>query len=165
MLKSGAWRIGSMALLVAALTFGAAGLANTFSPATSVAFASPVAGGNDNDDGDQDNDEEANEIEGQILRVVCPLERGSDPAVAAVCADLSTGSVIPAINREPDPPDMYVHTLDGAVRVIVRDRARLDQVAECNYVSVDGERIHTFLFEGQDIEVQDFSGCRNDNED
>ena len=164
MLRSGRWRLGWMVLLVAALTFGAAGWMGAFAPAaTSVAFARPVAG--DNDDGGQDNDEEANEIEGQILRVVCPPERGSDPPVAAACADLPTGSVIPAINRESDPPDMYVHTLDGAVRVIVRDRARLDQVAECNYVSVDGERIHTFLFEGQDIEVQDFSGCRNDNED
>ena len=159
MLKNGAWRIGSMALLVAALTFGTAGLVSAFSPAaTPVALANLL--GDNEDDGDQDNDEEDNEIEGQVLPVQCP----PSGEVAEVCGE-RRGVTLPAVDREANPPSIYVHTLDGPVRVTIRNRALLDQVADCNYISVDGDRVSTFWFEGDDIEIQDFSGCRNDNED
>ena len=57
MLRSSGWRIGSMALLVAALTLGAAGLVSGFSTeVTPVAFAN-LLGDDDNDNEDESSGE------------------------------------------------------------------------------------------------------------
>ena len=158
------WRIGFIALLVVGLAIGPAVLASPSAPS-----AAPVALARDNDNGGDDNDNnegERREIEGQVLAVQCPTVRGSVPEVAAACINLPEGAFIPAVNPGSEPPDLYVHTLDGAVRVVLRDRARLEQIGECNYVRVDGDRISTFLFEAEDIDVIDASGCQfngNDN--
>lgn len=167
MLGRALWRSGHVLLLVAVLTFGIAGVANTVSPLnTPIA----LAGDNDNrgsDDNDDDDDQEQNEVEGQILTVRCPSTKGTDRSVAAVCTDLPEGFVIPAVNRNSSPPDFYLFNVDGAVRVIVRDRGKLEGISECNYVSVDGERINANLFEADDISVDDRSGCSgggNDND-
>ena len=161
------WRFGQMLALVAVLALGAATLAGAFSPsATPTAMASPAAQ-NDNDDGDDGgNDNTETEIEGQVLPVQCPTVRGSDPGVAAVCIDLPEGAFIPAVNPGSDPPDMYVHNIDGAVRVIVRDRNLLDQYQfqPGDYVRLGGQRITEFLFEANDVESVDRAGGGDDND-
>ena len=99
---------------------------------------------NDNDDNDQaenDNRDEY-EIEGTVLAVSCPDEFGQ---VAQVCGNLR-GGTIPAINRTSNPPDIYVHNVDGPVRVVFRNPASLDQFQEGQYVRIDGRRIDVFLF-------------------
>ena len=166
MLGRGFWRFGHMLLLVAVIALGAAGLAGAFSSSsTSVALASVAAGGNDNDDDDNDNEEQRN-IEGGVHAVQCPTFRGTEPGLAAACIDVPEGTTIPAVNPGSNPPDMYVHTIDGAVRVTFRDRRILDeyQFQEGDYVRLGGNRIHTFLFEADDVESVDRAGGDNDND-
>ena len=172
MLGRGFWRFGHMLLLVAVIALGAAGLAGAFSSSsTSVALASVAAGGNDND-GDDDNDnEEQRNLEGTVLPVECPSERGSRPDVAVVCSvaearGVPTPAVLPAVNPGSNPPDMFVHTLDGAVRVEFRDRRILDeyQFQEGDYVRLGGRRVHANLFEADDVESVDRFGGDNDND-
>ena len=103
-------------------------------------------------DNGNDNEEET-ELEGTVLSVSCPEERGSDERVAAACENLPEGDFIPAINPGSSPPDMYVHNLDGAVRVVFSDPASLDQFHEGDYVRVKGRTIHTFLFDAREASI------------
>jgi hypothetical protein len=112
----------------------------------STAAASPALD-NDNDGGsgaENDNRDETR-IEGTILSVACPDQFGQ---FAEVCGGLQ-GVTIPAINRGATPPDIYVHNVDGAVRVVFRDPASLDQFEEGQYVRIDGRRLGVFHFEAE----------------
>ena len=164
MLGRGFWRLGQTLVLVAVLAIGTASLAGAFSSSsTSVALASVAAGGNDNDDDDNDNEEQRN-VEGQVLPVECPGVRGTREEVASVCFDEPEGATLPAVRT--DRPEMYVHTIDGAVRVTFRDRRILDeyQFQEGDYVRLGGNRVHTFHFEADDVESVDRAGGDNDND-
>lgn len=123
-------RFGHMLLLLAAIAVGIAGLVSTLSPmGPSVALASVVMD-NDNDDGDNDNDDDANRI----------LE----------------GTVV-SIDRTKNPPEMVLANLDGnvLVKMFKTDEFDITGVKVGDYVSVDGEKINTFLFESNKIEVLD----------
>ncbi len=147
------WRFGRLLILIAVVAIGTAGWASAASPSgPSVALASVAADSNENEEDDDNDNQDQGELEGQVLAVQCPLARGSRPDVAAVCADLPEGFVIPAINRGSNPPDAYVHNLDGAVRVIFTDRSLLDQFSEGDYIRLSGNRLDTFLFEAESIE-------------
>jgi len=147
------WRFGRLLILIAVVAIGTAGWASALSPTgPSVATASAVADSNDNDEDDDNDNKDQNELEGQVLPVQCPLARGSRADVDVVCAGLPEGFVIPAINRSSNPPDAYVHNLDGAVRVTFTDRSLLDQFSEGNYVRLSGTRLDTFLFAADAIE-------------
>ena len=152
-------RFGQMVVVVAVISVaGVAFLGTSLRPAT-IALASVAA---DNGNGNDNEDEYQTELEGTVLPVQCPGERGSDPHVEAACIGLPEGAFIPAINPGSNPPDMYVHNLDGAVRVVFRDPASLGQFHEGDYVRVEGRRIHTFLFEAREASVED-DGGDNDN--
>ena len=169
MLRSSGWRIGSMALLVAALTFGAAGLVSGFSTeVTPVAFAN-LLGDNDNEDEQGGNDNTETELEGQVLPVSCPAERGSRPDVAVVCSEAEARGVmipaeLPATDPGANPPVAHVYNIDGAVRVTFHDRSLVEQLRQDDYVRLGGQRIHAFHFEADSIESLD-RGSDNDNED
>ena len=108
----------------------------------------------DNDD----NDNDGNELEGQVLSVQCPMVRESDPRLEEACSGLPEGAFIPAINPGSSPPDMYVHNLDGAVRVVFRDPAELAGFSEGDYVRIEGRRVGRFLFLAGEASLED-----NDN--
>ena len=150
-------RFGQMVVVVAVISVAGVVFFGTPSPPATTALAS-VAADNDNDDNE---DEFQTELEGTVLPVQCPGDRGSDPGLAAACINLPEGAFIPAINPGSNPPDMYVHNLDGAVRVVFSDPASLGQFQEGDYVRIEGRRIHTFLFEAMDASVED--GDDNDN--
>ena len=154
-------RFGQIMVVVAAISVAGALFLGAPSPPATIALASVAA---DNGNGNDNEDEYQTELEGSVLPVQCPGERGSDPHVAAACINLPEGAFIPAINPGSNPPDMYVHNLDGAVRVVFRDPASLDQFHEGDYVRIEGQRIHAFLFEARDASVED-GGGDNDNDD
>ncbi len=135
-----------------------------------VASSPLLDNGNDNDaDGAENDNTDEFEIEGQVLAVQCPAVRGQteDRGVAAACANVAEGVVIPAINLGSNPPDIYVHNVDGAVRVIFNNAADVPSVNEGDYVRIDGRRITEFLFEarGSDVEVDDDGDDNGDDGD
>jgi hypothetical protein len=130
------------------------GLADRGGMAYTAAAASPALdNGNDNggDDRAENDNRDEFQIEGTILSVACPDQFGR---FAPVCGGLE-GVTIPAINRTSTPPDIYVHNVDGAVRVIFRDPASLDRFEEGQYVRIDGRRLGVFHFEADagDIDI------------
>ena len=151
-------RFGQMVVIVAAISVAGVVFFGTPSPPATTVLASVAA---DNGNGNDNGNEYKTELEGTVLPVQCPAERGSDPGLRSACVDLPEGAFIPAINPGSNPPDMYVHNLDGAVRVVFRNPASLGQFQEGDYVRVEGRRIHTFLFEATDASVED--GDDNDN--
>ncbi len=108
---------------------------------------------------DNDNNDYRTELEGQVFSVQCPAVRGDEPRFEAVCAGVPEGTFIPAINRDATPPSMFVHNLDGAVLVIFDDPVELDAFQEGDYVRIEGRRVHTFLFHGDEGSTDD-----NDND-
>ena len=121
------------------------GLAELGSVASTAAASPALDNGNDNNSGAENDNRDEFQIEGTILSVACPDQFGQ---FAEVCGGLQ-GVTIPAINRGSTPPDIYVHNVDGPVRVVFRDPARLDQFEEGQYVRIDGQRISQFLFEAE----------------
>ena len=120
------------------------GLADSGTAMYSTVAASPALdNGNDNGGQTENDNRDESQIEGTILPVACPDQSGE---VAQVCGGVQ-GITIPAINKTSSPPDIYVHNVDGPVRVTFRDPASLDRFQEGQYVRIDGRRIDTFLFE------------------
>ena len=127
-------------------------------PTRSVAVAAgPLLTSNDN--ADNDNNDYRTELEGQVLPVACPAVRGDDPRFESACAGVPEGTVIPAINTDSTPPSMFVHNLDGAVWVTFDDPTELDAFREGDYVRIEGRRVRTFLFRGDEGSTED-----NDND-
>ena len=122
------------------------------SPRAVAAAAGPLLNSNDNND-------YRTELEGQVFSVPCPAVRGDDPRFEAACAGVPEGTVIPAINKDSTPPSMFVHNLDGAVWVTFDDPTELDAFQEGDYVRIEGRRVHTFLFRGDEGSTED-----NDND-
>ena len=127
------------------------------SPRSVAAAAGPLLASNDNDG--NDNNDYRTELEGQVFSVQCPAVRGDEPRFEAVCAGVPEGTFIPAINRDSTPPSMFVHNLDGAVWVTFDDPTELDAFREGDYVRIEGRRVHTFLFRGDEGSTED-----NDND-
>ena len=154
-------RFGQMVVVVAVISVAGVAFFGTPSRPATIALASVAA---DNGNGNDNEDEYQTELEGTVLPVQCPGVRGSDPHVAAACINLPEGAFIPAINPGSNPPDMYVHNLDGAVRVVFRDPASLGQFREGDYVRIEGQRIHAYLFEAREATVEDDDDGDNDND-
>ena len=136
--------------------------------------ASPARGNDNNDHGQVANDNRGEfQIEGAVLPVRCPDQFGQ---AIPVCGD-RRGVTIPAINRDANPPEIYVHNVGGPVRVVFGNPASLDQFQEAQYVRIGGRWIERFLFEagGGEVDVvlspalqqggSDTATAGNDNDD
>ncbi len=130
------------------------GLADLGAAASTAAASPALDNGNDNGGQAENDNRDEHRIEGTILSVACPDQRGQ---FAEVCGGRQ-GVTIPAIDRTADPPSVYVHNVDGAVQVVFRDPARLDQFEEGQYVRIDGRRISLFLFEAEPDDVDIVQG-------
>ena len=131
------------------------GLADRGVALSSTVAASPALdNGNDNGGQSENDNRDESQIEGTILSVACPDQSGQ---VAQVCGGVQ-GVTIPAINRTSNPPDIYVHNVDGPVRVTFRNPASLDRFQEGQYVRIDGQRIDTFLFEADSDDIDIVQG-------
>jgi len=128
---------------------------------TTVAASPALDNGNDNGGQTENDNRDESQIEGTILPVACPDESGE---VAQVCGGVQ-GITITAINRTSSPPEIYVHNVDGPVRVTFRDAASLDQFQEGQYVRIDGRRLDAFLFEADsgDIDIVQGPALRPDD--
>jgi hypothetical protein len=120
-------RFGRALLVVALLALGLNTLASTFSASPeSVALASVAAGGDNDEDNDQNESEEDRTIEGGVIR----------------------------IHKDRNPPELILGNIDGevTVRMLKTDEIDIHGVQVNDYLSIDGEKIHEFLFEGTTIE-------------
>ena len=136
------------------------GLAELGTAASTAAASPALDNDNDGSSGAENDNRDETRIEGTILSVACPDQFGH---FAEVCGGLQ-GVTIPAINRNADPPDIYVHNVDGAVRVVFRNPASLDQFEEGQYVRIDGRRISLFLFEAESDDNGNGNGNGNGND-
>ncbi len=145
------WRLAQALVLTGLIVGAATGLAAPVTPSlypTALASVAAYHDDNDNDDGDNgdngdndnDNDDNDNDDEARVLRgqVVSPAP-----------------GVLPAIDRNLNPPVMFVANIDGIVTVPVLDPPDLDAsgVQPGDHVRLDGRKITEFLFEATDIEV------------
>jgi hypothetical protein len=133
------WLRTLLAVAMIAGTF--AGLAASWSGSPSVALASVAADSNDNDEDDRTNED--TDLRGQVV---------------------SPGDGRPGIDRDAQPyPLMYVANIDGVVTVeFIGGRKALDEsgVKEGDTVSVDGNKVDTFFFQGTNLEVKERYGGR-----
>ncbi len=128
---------------------------------STVAASPGLDNGNDNGGQVENDNQDESQIEGTILPVECPDQSGQ---LAHVCGGVQ-GITIPAINRTSSPPDIYVHNVDGPVRVTFRDPASLDRFQDGQYVRIDGRQLDTFLFEADadDIDIVQGPALRPDD--
>ena len=127
-------RVVVMALTLTLLT---AGLVSTLSaPGGSVALASVA----NSDKNERDKEKDAKKDKGRD---------GDEDHVAR-------GQVI-GINNLIDPPELTLAAVDGPmlVRVLKSDEIALNGVKLCDYITIQGEKIHEQLFEATQISVDD----------
>ena len=142
------WRLAGALLLAVALLGGIVALPNGAATAglrtAEAAVAADRQNADDDDDDESDNDDdnddddqdEERELDGQVV---------------------SPSAGVPGVNRGAAPPEIYVATLDGVVKVVITRPAALDEsgVQEGDHVRVDGERVYELLFMGSHIDVKD----------
>lgn len=134
MIRGVSWhllRAAALALIVTVVVSGVDHLAGR--PTTSVALAR-----DDNDKKDNKN-------------------RGNDDDEDHV----ARGMVL-EINTLKDPPELIIGGFDGemVVRVVKTDEVSLKGVRLCDHLKLDGEKIHEYLFEATQIEVETKRRCR-----
>jgi hypothetical protein len=66
-----------------------------------------------------------------------------------------------AIDTLKDPPELRLAGFDGemVVRVLKTDEIALHGVKLCDHLKLDGEKIHEYLFEATQIEVEERKKC------
>lgn len=132
MFKDGWWRLLRAMVLAVALTVVASGLEVVSAPAASVVLAG-------NDDDKKDNKNQG--------------EDGDEDHVAR-------GMVL-GIDTLKDPPELILAGADGemVVRVLKTDEISLNGVRLCDHLKVEGEKIHEYLFEATQIDVETKRRC------
>jgi hypothetical protein len=135
MMLSGGWRRLLRAMVLAvALTVVVSGWEVVSAPAVSVALA-----GNNDDKDKKDNSNKGDD--------------GDEDHVAR-------GMVL-GIDTLKDPPELILAGADGemVVRVLKTDEIALNGVRLCDHLKVEGEKIHEYLFEATQIDVETKHRC------